>query len=306
MAVSFNVSGKRYKCDVAGNACADAGSATAGGGGRRDAAGAAAEADAAAVARRRRPRRIHVARWQARRLHPRQQPMGARCRRAARKPSSPRTASKDFGYATDNAGWQSSDRPIVVWSPDSKKIATYPAGPARRRRNVSGRNQSRPPHAARMEIPAARRRRRHHDQPVIIDVAANQMVRLQDSAATAPLHALRRHQLRRRMVRRAMERRRRAPGLRLHLARSPRRRRCALPTPPPAPCATSIDEKVATFFESGNGAVNWKYLSATNEFIWFSEQDNWGHLYLYDHDHRRIEESDHQGRLERHPDRSHG
>ncbi len=42
------------------------------------------------------------------------------------------------------------------------------------------------------------------------------------------------------------------------------------------------NEKVATFFESGNGAVNWKYLSATNEFIWFSEQSNWGHLYLYD------------------------
>src|SRR5262249_49157465 len=32
---------------------------------------------------------------------------------------------KDFGYATDNAGWTMSDRPIVVWSPDSKKIATF-------------------------------------------------------------------------------------------------------------------------------------------------------------------------------------
>src|SRR5262245_55657592 len=32
---------------------------------------------------------------------------------------------KDFGYATDNAGWTGSDRPIVVWSPDSKKIATF-------------------------------------------------------------------------------------------------------------------------------------------------------------------------------------
>jgi len=32
---------------------------------------------------------------------------------------------KDFGYATDNAGWTHSDRPIVSWSPDSKKIATY-------------------------------------------------------------------------------------------------------------------------------------------------------------------------------------
>ena len=32
---------------------------------------------------------------------------------------------KDFGYATDNAGWRKSDRPVLVWSPDSKKIATF-------------------------------------------------------------------------------------------------------------------------------------------------------------------------------------
>src|SRR5216684_673679 len=32
---------------------------------------------------------------------------------------------KDFGYATDNAGWANSDRPVVLWSPDSKKIATF-------------------------------------------------------------------------------------------------------------------------------------------------------------------------------------
>ena len=32
---------------------------------------------------------------------------------------------KDYGYATDNAGWTMSDNPILVWSPDSKKIATF-------------------------------------------------------------------------------------------------------------------------------------------------------------------------------------
>ena len=36
-----------------------------------------------------------------------------------------RDGVKDFGYATDNAGWARSDRPIVRWSPDSKKIATF-------------------------------------------------------------------------------------------------------------------------------------------------------------------------------------
>ena len=41
-------------------------------------------------------------------------------------------------------------------------------------------------------------------------------------------------------------------------------------------------EKVATFFESGNGAVNWQYLlrNPTNS-SGFPSSDNWGHLYLY-------------------------
>jgi len=36
-----------------------------------------------------------------------------------------------------------------------------------------------------------------------------------------------------------------------------------------------------TFFESGIGSINWHILPETNEVIWFSQRDNWGHLYLY-------------------------
>src|SRR5437016_13388142 len=43
-----------------------------------------------------------------------------------------------------------------------------------------------------------------------------------------------------------------------------------------------IEETVSTFFESGNGRANWRYLPSSSEVIWFSERDNWGHLYLYD------------------------
>ena len=32
---------------------------------------------------------------------------------------------KDYGYATDNAGWKHSDAAILLWSADSKKIATF-------------------------------------------------------------------------------------------------------------------------------------------------------------------------------------
>jgi dipeptidyl aminopeptidase/acylaminoacyl peptidase len=42
------------------------------------------------------------------------------------------------------------------------------------------------------------------------------------------------------------------------------------------------EETSATQFESGQGSVNWRYLPGSNEFIWFTERDGWGHLYLYD------------------------
>src|SRR5262249_51814223 len=41
-----------------------------------------------------------------------------------------------------------------------------------------------------------------------------------------------------------------------------------------------LEEKVATYYESGNDASNWRVLPASNEVIWFSERDNWGQLYL--------------------------
>ncbi|HEX3144238.1 MAG TPA: prolyl oligopeptidase family serine peptidase, partial [Pyrinomonadaceae bacterium] len=43
-----------------------------------------------------------------------------------------------------------------------------------------------------------------------------------------------------------------------------------------------LEETVTTQYESGQGRVNWHYLPASNEVVWYSERDNWGQLYLYD------------------------
>jgi len=43
-----------------------------------------------------------------------------------------------------------------------------------------------------------------------------------------------------------------------------------------------MTEKTPKFYESGNGKINWHYLPASNEILWFSERDDWGNLYLYD------------------------
>src|SRR5207249_2588270 len=48
-----------------------------------------------------------------------------------------------------------------------------------------------------------------------------------------------------------------------------------------------LEERVSTQFESGLspvGTVNWRVLPPpeSNEALWWSQRDNWGHLYLYD------------------------
>ncbi len=45
---------------------------------------------------------------------------------------------------------------------------------------------------------------------------------------------------------------------------------------------TVYHEHVPTYYESGQGKVNWRYLPATNEFLWYSERSDWGQMYLYD------------------------
>lgn len=43
-----------------------------------------------------------------------------------------------------------------------------------------------------------------------------------------------------------------------------------------------LKETVPTYFESGEDMVNWHVLHTSNEVLWFSERDDWGHLYLCD------------------------
>jgi hypothetical protein len=69
---------------------------------------------------------------------------------------------QDYGYATDNAGWISSDRAVLKWSPDSKKIATFRRISARsatctRVNTVAGHP------TPKRGVPAARRRK-HDDR----------------------------------------------------------------------------------------------------------------------------------------------
>ncbi|HEV2355203.1 MAG TPA: DPP IV N-terminal domain-containing protein, partial [Puia sp.] len=188
---------------------------------------------------------------------------------------------KDFGYATDNAGWRHSDRPVLLWSPDSKKIATFQDD----QRNVGEMylwttNVGHPvlhewkyPLPGDPVIPMIQR--------VVIEVDNPKVIRLQvppdphrgtlsddissggsfDDVEWSP------------------------DGTQLAFvstSRDHKDEKFRIADAATGAVREVFEETVPTQFESGRSAIDWRFLPESNEIIWYSERDNWGHLYLYD------------------------
>ncbi len=188
---------------------------------------------------------------------------------------------EDFGYATNNAGWTKSDRPVLLWSPDSKKIATFQhdaRGVGEMYLVSTGVGHPRL-EAWKYPLPEDTVAFRIHR--VIIDLDGPRVIRLRMPPdvhrSTICDHVY-------------------CNGTFADVEWSPDSRQLAF-------VSTSRDHKdehlriadaetgevrdvlsehVETFFESGFNKVNWHVLPESNEVIWFSERDDWGHLYLYD------------------------
>jgi len=188
---------------------------------------------------------------------------------------------KDYGYATDNAGWQHSDRPILIWSPDSKKIATFQQD----EQNVSDTylvsTNIGAPKLSQWKSALPGDKNVAMIERVIIDVDGAAVTRLKvdadphrstqcddiscsgswddvywapDSKTLAFASTSRDHKIEKVRIANADN----------------------------GEVREVFQEVSPTQFESGQGSTSWRYLPATNEIIWFSERDGWGHLYLYD------------------------
>ena len=188
---------------------------------------------------------------------------------------------KDFGYATDNAGWIRSDRPVVLWSPDSKKIATF-------LHDARGVGEMYLVHTAvghptleAWKYPLAGDDKIFQISRVIIDVENARVIRI-DMPPDPHRSSLCDHV---QCDGTFADVQWSADSTQLAFVSSSRDHKRA--TLRVADAATGkvrdlIDEKVETYFEGGNDRPNWRFLPASNEVIWFSERDNWGDLYLYD------------------------
>jgi dipeptidyl aminopeptidase/acylaminoacyl peptidase len=190
---------------------------------------------------------------------------------------------KDYGYATDNAGWTHSDAPILVWSPDSKQIATFQQDQRKDGMMYLVSVTNRHPTLEAWRYPLLGDKDITKIERVVIDVDSGKMVRLKmpadehrstlcddvscrggsgwDDVEFSP------------------------DGKTLAFVSTSRDHKdewLRVADTTTGDVRTVYHEHVPTYYESGQGKVNWKYLPGSNEFLWYSERSNWGQMYLYD------------------------
>ncbi|MBI4419907.1 MAG: DPP IV N-terminal domain-containing protein [Gemmatimonadetes bacterium] len=188
---------------------------------------------------------------------------------------------KDYGYATDNAGWTRSDRPVLLWSPDSRKIATFQQDERAVGEMYLVNTGLGHPTLQAWKYPLPGDSIVAMIQRVVIEVDPPRVIRLQ----MAP--DFHRSSLCDHIVCRGgwadIEWSPDASRLAfVSTSRDHQREQVRLADAATGSVREVMEETVSTFFESGNGRVNWHALFATRELIWFSQRDDWGHLYLYD------------------------
>jgi len=188
---------------------------------------------------------------------------------------------KDFGYATDNAGWTSSDRPVLRWSPDSKKIATFKQD----QRNVGDMylattNIGHPTLKAwKYPLPGDK------DIPMIHRCVIN----IEDAKVTLfnippdPHRASLSDDISSSGTFDDIDWNPDGSEIAfLSTSRDHKNEKFRIANTATGDVREVFEETVVTQYESGQGAINWRYLPKTKEIIWYSERDDWAHLYLYD------------------------
>jgi dipeptidyl-peptidase-4 len=189
---------------------------------------------------------------------------------------------KDYGYATDNAGWKHSDSAILLWSADSKKIATFQQDQRKTGEMYLVPVTNGHPKLEAWKYPLVGDENVTMIERVIIDLDTKKLTRLkmppdQHRSTLCDDVACRGN---------AWDDVQWSPDD-THLAfvstsRDHKQEWLRVADASTGEIREVMGETTPKFYESGNGKINWHYLPKSNEILWFSERDNWGHMYLYD------------------------
>jgi dipeptidyl-peptidase-4 len=189
---------------------------------------------------------------------------------------------ENYGYATDNAGWEHSNKAVLLWAPDSKHIATFQQDQRKDGDMYLVSVQLGHPKLEQWKYPMPGDKDVTMIERVVIDVDSRKITRLkmqpdQHRSSLCDDIACKGGEW--------TDVQWSADGKSLIFLSNSRDHKVAtlrVADPETGTVRDVYTETVATQFESGQGKANWYALPATNEFIWFSERSNWGQLYLYD------------------------
>jgi dipeptidyl-peptidase 4 len=189
--------------------------------------------------------------------------------------------AKDFAYATNDAGWERSVTPVVLWSPDSKRIATFQhdsrgVGEMYYINTVVGH-----PTLTTHKYPLPGDEKIFMIERVVIDVTEPRVVRLK-MPPDAHRSSICDHVVCDDIWADVQWNPDGKEIAFLSTSRDHKREDLRLADTATGEIRSVLSERVESFFESGQDHVNWRYLAGSKEVIWFSKRDNWGHLYLYD------------------------
>ena len=189
---------------------------------------------------------------------------------------------EDYGYATNNAGWIKNDRPVLKWSPDSKIIATFRQDAREVGEMYLATTNVGHPKLEKWKYTLPGDEKIFEIERIFIDVNSGKITPFKmgrdfqrstttdhiadwdgtlldanfskDSRKLAFISSTRDHK-------------------EAHLQVADVRT---------GNIKSIYKEITKTYYESGVSGENWRVFFDTNEFLWYSEKDNWGHLYLYD------------------------
>ncbi|HET9362318.1 MAG TPA: DPP IV N-terminal domain-containing protein, partial [Vicinamibacterales bacterium] len=197
---------------------------------------------------------------------------------------------KDFGYATNNAGWIKSDAPVLLWSPDSKKIATFQHDDRGVSEMYLVSTAVGAPRLEAWKYPLPQDKEIFRIHRVVVEVDPARVVRFQmppdQHRSTISDHVAEGSTF--------LDVQWYPDGSHVAFVSSSRDHKEAIFRVADASTGqvrTVFEEKSRTQFQSGLAAVgepNWRVRPSANEVLWWSQRDDWGHLYLYDLESGRL------------------
>ena len=189
---------------------------------------------------------------------------------------------ENYGYATNNAGWIKNDRPVLKWSDDSKTITTFRQDSRKVGEMYLTTTNVGHPNLQKWKYALPGDENIFEIERIFINVESGKISKFkmgrdfQRSTTTDHIAGWDGTLLDANFSK---------DGKKLAFISSSRDHKEAHLQIADVKTGNikSVHKEVSkTYFESGVSGENWRVFFNSNEFLWYSEKDNWGHLYLYD------------------------